>query len=506
MRKNIALAAALGFLASGTLASVAQAATITLDGTSGSNIDGNAYSTTGNLDVSLGFFVEHLIVGGGGGGSRWGGGGAGGLITSSMQLFNLNYPITVGAGGTGVNSGSPGGNGGDSTAFGLTAVGGGGGALYEGVGQNGGSGGGGGASDTGAKSGGTGTAGQGNAGGSGGSQGSTTYPAGGGGGAGSSGGNSVGGTAGSGGTGLSSSITGIPLFYAGGGGGGAAAGTAGIGGSGVGGNGGKSEGITIQSTAGMDNRGGGGGGASSLAGYSAGQNRGGSGIVIARYLGTPAGTGGTVSAGSGSATGYTLHTFTTVGASALDLSALDLSARLGVTLTTGITGTGDLNFNGPGELTLAANNSYAGATNVNVGTLALSHASSNNIASSDTIRVASGAFLDVTGLTGGNLVVSTTQTLAGSGTVTGAVTIGGGATISPGDSPGTLFTGAEIWNPAGNYLFEINDATGTAGSDPGWDLLDIAGSLTINSSRATSSTSCSRASTCSTRPARRPTS
>ena len=45
--------------------------------------------------------------------------------------------------------------------------------------------------------------------------------------------------------------------------------------------------------------------------------------------------------------------------------------------------------------------------------------------------------------------------------------------ISPGNSPGTLTTGSQTWTNSGSYVFEINDATGTAGSSPGWDLLVI---------------------------------
>ncbi len=72
------------------------------------------------------------------------------------------------------------------------------------------------------------------------------------------------------------------------------------------------------------------------------------------------------------------------------------------------------------------------------------------------------------------------QTLSGSGTVTGPITIAG--TISPGNSPGILTTVAETWDGGGTYLWEINSATGTAGTN--WDLLDIGGTLTINSSVA----------------------
>ena len=99
--------------------------------------------------------VEVLIVGGGGGGGDYAGtgnaggaGGAGGLVHHAALTLSASttYPIVVGNGGP--DSPSPngtyvGGNGDDSTAFGMTAKGGGGGGGYTENGTTGGSGGGG---------------------------------------------------------------------------------------------------------------------------------------------------------------------------------------------------------------------------------------------------------------------------------------------------------------------------------------------------------------------------
>jgi hypothetical protein len=50
--------------------------------------------------------------------------------------------------------------------------------------------------------------------------------------------------------------------------------------------------------------------------------------------------------------------------------------------------------------------------------------------------------------------------------------------ISPGNSPGTATTDATMtWSDGGSYLWEINSLTGTAGADPGWDLIAITGDL-----------------------------
>ena len=61
--------------------------------------------------------------------------------------------------------------------------------------------------------------------------------------------------------------------------------------------------------------------------------------------------------------------------------------------------------------------------------------------------------------------------------VYGPVTINDGGKFSPGNSPGVVTSATTVWNSGGQYLFEINSATGTAGSN--WDLWDINGTLSI---------------------------
>jgi hypothetical protein len=235
------------------------------------------------------YSINYLIVaGGGGGGTNFGGGGgAGGLLTGTMNITpGIGYSITIGSGGAITTRGA------NTTAFAITAQGGGaGGAGGDGgTSGSGGSGGGGGGQTVIFKPGASGTSGQGNAGGN--NVNSGTYPSGGGGGAGAVGGNgNGGGNSGVGGVGVASSITGSSVFYAGGGGGGssnagAAGGAGGAGGGGAGG------------AAGQANTGGGGGGNA---------NTGGSGIVIISYQGGQRGTGGTVTTSGG----FTIHTFNT---------------------------------------------------------------------------------------------------------------------------------------------------------------------------------------------------
>jgi hypothetical protein len=257
-------------------------------------------------------YVEVLVVAGGGsgGGSTGGGGGAGGLIyNSAYQITNAAaITVTVGAGGAGVPQTTVGNDGSNSVFGALTAIGGGGGGMTNGsggaIGRNGGSGGGGAHySSMNFGTPGTGTPGQGFNGGNGSAGDQNSFPGGGGGGAGQPGGDPTFSKSGNGGNGLTFSISGTSTTYAGGGGGGSSS---------NGGNGGTGGGAagTSNGTAGgtaTTNTGGGGGGGWFYSGGSGGA--GGSGIVIVRYPGLPAATGGTITY----LNGYTIHVFTSSG-------------------------------------------------------------------------------------------------------------------------------------------------------------------------------------------------
>ena len=263
--------------------------------------------------------VEYLIVaGGGGGGMDMGGGGGGGYVITGTTVLGVgSNTITVGAGGAGAPAGStngqPGGHqytiraaaGGNSSAFGFTANGGGYGASsyfgytpdygYGGAGGNGGG-------ASGYSDGNTGRGGSGNQGYNGGGSGGQYYSGGGGG----AGGAGVSGTArADGGVGRLSTILGRP-FYWGGGGGGAAyslsqGGLGGIGGGGggalgdttaggrqavewgvAGTNGSPNSWANVPGGRGGINTGGGGGGGSHYNANNKGGD-GGSGIVVIRY-------------------------------------------------------------------------------------------------------------------------------------------------------------------------------------------------------------------------------
>ena len=245
----------------------------------------HVFTSTGNstFTVTRGGEIEYLIVAGGGGGGNdaAGGGGAGGLITGTFTATSQNYTITVGVGGaagTVRTTGTVADNGGNSSAFGLTAIGGGGGGNRDTAGAGGGSGGGG--AHPNSRPGAPGTPGQGNPGGN-----ASTNAGGGGGGSSTPGKSALVGISGDGGAGIASFLTGTITFYAGGGGGGCfSAGS--IGGAGGVGGGGAGAGFNIIASPGTSiatpNTGGGGG--------SNGSNNepprpgpGGSGIVVVRY-------------------------------------------------------------------------------------------------------------------------------------------------------------------------------------------------------------------------------
>jgi hypothetical protein len=294
----------------------------------------NGNTTTWNQITDSTYTAELLLVGGGGGGggprnsSNGGGGGGGGggvLYVASVTITkNTTYSISIGAGGEGGRFNSTindtavtncdATKGGNTTAFGYTAFGGGAGQSYANTAGNllnGGSGGGG-ARDT-NNTRGTGSTGQGNSGGFG----YDTFcgSAGGGGGAGGAGFNGCfdcnstrsPSTCGNGGVGLAYNWSGTTVYYGGGGGGAYEGSTFAaqqpLGGNGTGssgGNGAISINGSIYGSPGVMGTGNGGGGGDKSNGYN-----GGSGIVMIRYSGTPIGEGGTIVYSSG----VTTHVF-----------------------------------------------------------------------------------------------------------------------------------------------------------------------------------------------------
>jgi autotransporter-associated beta strand protein len=153
-------------------------------------------------------------------------------------------------------------------------------------------------------------------------------------------------------------------------------------------------------------------------------------------------------------------------------------ARISGAITNTAAGWGILKT-GDGLLELTNTNTYNGTTTIQAGTLQISGTGSINGTSGITIN---GGKLDYTSSVALTQSVTFTSGTLGGTNWTGSLsglTIGAGQTISPGNSPGTANTGSQTWATDGTYAFEVNRADGTAGGDPGWDLLVGTGTLDI---------------------------
>ena len=85
----------------------------------------------------------------------------------------------------------------------------------------------------------------------------------------------------------------------------------------------------------------------------------------------------------------------------------------------------------------------------------------------------------------GNFTNQAGGLLSGGGLVVGTLQLGDGSTVRPGNSPGTLTTGGgTIWYGGAAFDFEINRALGNAGSDPGWNRLQVLGQLSLAGTKA----------------------
>ena len=138
----------------------------------------------------------------------------------------------------------------------------------------------------------------------------------------------------------------------------------------------------------------------------------------------------------------------------------------------GGTGTDENNFSltksGAGTLTLSGVNTFTGGTSVSDGTLELSGTGSIN--SSSGITVNGGTFKNNSSVNLTAPLTFTSGTVGGTNLAGVGLTVGTGSILSPGNSPGTMSAGATTFANGGGYLFEINNAGGTAGTN--WDLLN----------------------------------
>lgn len=199
------------------------------------------------------------------------------------------------------------------------------------------------------------------------------------------------------------------------------------------------------------------------------------------------------SAGTGTAGRNVRNSASAASTATLTVGAGNGNGSFSGTITNG-NASAVLNFakTGTGTQILSGTNSYTGTTVVNGGTLLVS---GTLTATGSVTASAGGTFRydnnstalnrNVT-LDGGKFSYNSSVNYAGtltfnSGTIGGSnisnlnLTIGSGQIMAPGNSTGTMAAGATTWANGGTFLFEINDATGTAGSTTaGWDLLNAA--------------------------------
>jgi len=172
------------------------------------------------------------------------------------------------------------------------------------------------------------------------------------------------------------------------------------------------------------------------------------------YTGGTTISGGILSIGNGSTNGTG-----SIAGAILNNAGLVFNRTNNITYSDVISGSGTLDKQGGGTLTLSGANTYSGTTTVSVGTLSVNGSTA-----------------------GGAVGVSSGATLAGSGTVGGATTINSGAFHSPGNSPGVqTFTNGLTYSNGSTFVWEL-----TANTDSGrgtfFDGVNVSGGLlTIDS-------------------------
>jgi autotransporter-associated beta strand protein len=179
-------------------------------------------------------------------------------------------------------------------------------------------------------------------------------------------------------------------------------------------------------------------------------------------------SGGTLQIGSGGTTGM-LGTGNVTDNATLAFNRSDFITDTNYGI---IGGTGNLAKRGAGRLALTRAHTYAGATTVEAGVLALTN--SGSIANSSNIIVSAGALFDVSGRIGDYLLLAGGKMISGNGSVNGDFVVGSGARLAPGmNGIGTLtFSNSLTLAGTSTSIFEISKSPLTN------DVVKIFGALT----------------------------
>lgn len=144
----------------------------------------------------------------------------------------------------------------------------------------------------------------------------------------------------------------------------------------------------------------------------------------------------------------------------------------------GFENNGTLTINNAGTFANHGNNLVSGGGSiVSVKTGGMLDVSANALNLQGALLVNNGTISGTTNVNYGSLA-------EGSGTF-GQVNVTTGGAFHPGNSPGAVASSGAYWGAGGRYEFDVNDATGTGGTN--WSLWNINGPLTISAGKTANS-------------------
>ena len=128
------------------------------------------------------------------------------------------------------------------------------------------------------------------------------------------------------------------------------------------------------------------------------------------------------------------------------------------------------------NIVVSSSGAVSGTSTTRTATAILDVKSGGSLLANSTTTVYSGGNLIVNGTAGG-VVLESNGLLGGSGTM-GDVKLKAGSYLTPGNSPGLLTAASAAWAAGSTYNWEINNATGVAGTN--WDVFSVTGALDLS--------------------------